>query len=256
MIQEIDRELSVGTFETLLISTEILSRTTVQACHLQLLCDAFPGARRQWVVVLRRQDELLLSLYSEQLKHSLIRYPETYLKLSTSEHMDHVRRLKLIAQASPSDEILVARFDDIKSDLVGNFNLMLGLVNAAKRPASDERPLNVSIPGKALRILRYINALPWRVAKLIRGRFIGFAYRHREWFNGAPIGPAQVAAVQRLYLPGNLAIEQALFPNLRPRLGRPLLEHAAQPLPLSADLTERLRGWDPERRRFVRTNPG
>ena len=250
MIQDIDLELTAGNFETLLLSTEILSRKAVLACHLELLCRVFPEAKRQWMVVLRRQDELVPSLYSEHLKHALIKYPETYLKISIAEHLDHVRRLELIAQASPADEILVARFDDIKDDMVGNFNMMFGLGAAKTHSLTNVKPLNTSIPGKALRIVRYINALPARAATPIRGRFISFSRKHERWFKGDPIDPAQVAAVQRQYLAGNLAIERALFPNLGARLfiGQP--DPPLESVTLSADLTARLRGWDPEQQRF------
>jgi len=249
-IQDIEQELNAGNYKTLLLSTEILSRKAVMACHLELLCKAFPEAKRQWMVVLRRQDELLQSLYSEHLKHALIKYPETYLKIAIAEHLDHVRRLELIAQASPADEILVARFDDIKNNMPGNFNMMLGLEAAKTHSLTDVEPLNTSIPGKALRIIRYINALPARVATPFRERFISFSRKHKRWFKGDPIDPAQVAAVQRQYLNGNLAIERALFQNLSARLVSGQPDHPLESVTLSADLTARLRGWDPEQQRF------
>lgn len=103
-VSDLDRELSASAATRALLSTEVLSRAHVSKEMLQQIPRLFPRAKRVWIMLLRRQDKLLGSLYSEHLKKGLLAFPLSESHIAGPEFLDHLRRLQMLADAS-EDEV-------------------------------------------------------------------------------------------------------------------------------------------------------
>lgn len=205
-----------------------------------MLTAAFPDAERIWIAVLRRQDELLPSLYSEHVKRGLIAFPQTYDVVSGPEFLDHVRRLETIAGASEGDKLLIARFDDIRHDLIASFLEMIEVTGLETPTAKEDQHRNRALPDNTLKAMRYVNALPGPLRRIVHPRFMKLL---RHLFAGAALPPAALDAVQRHYETGNAALENAFFTNLPSRLStRP---PAGELAPLSEQLFKQVVPWHP-----------
>jgi len=214
--QSLSEELKKADYHTILISTEVLSRKTALADNLALLASIFPYARREWLLVMRRQDELLRSQYAEHLKQGYLAYPESYKKLITPDYLDHLVRIKQLVQATSNDPIRIARFSEMRKDLVRNFLGFANLKLAEKSnytggKTANAKRRNVSPAQWALALMRYTNRLPRPLAQASRtaAMRLGERYPHLLPFK---LLPSDVSSeVMRLYYPSNQFIEQNLF---------------------------------------------
>lgn len=246
VMQGIMNELAESQFHTIIISTEVLSRKSVVEKDLQLLVKLFPLASRTWLVVLRGQDQLLNSLYSEHIKKGHLAWPSSYKELAGPEFLDHVRRLRLVANVSESELVLVARFADIRLNLVDSFLTMIGHKELYVPHVGRNLHENLSVPGRALRLLRYVNALPKRAAEALRRRILAYAKINPTLLSGPAIAPASLEIVLAPYFAGNWAIERGLFRDAPGRLPIPA-QHSEEVALKELDpaLSSRMRGWVP-----------
>lgn len=244
VMHNLEAELAETQPKTVIISTEVLSRKTVTAEHLRILTRLFPFASRTWVMVLREQEQLLKSLYSEHLKKGILAWPSDYRALAGPEFLDHVRRLRLLIDASKTDQICVARFADIRQNLVASFLAMIGHPELYVSLAGGTLHENRSVPGRALRLLRYVNALPPFAASALRRRILEYAKLNPELLAGPTIAPASLNTAVAPYLYGNWAIETRIFAHLPVTLTIPShIARQGQSPELDEIFAARVHGW-------------
>lgn len=244
--QSVDQELAKCGAETLLISTEVLSRQTVTAEQLSRVAELFPNARRIWVMMLRRQDRLIGSFYSEHVKKGLLAYPAGMEKVSGPELLDHLRRIRLVADASDGDPIIIGSFEQMKTDLVRMFLDMIGLNRCYSSERVNPSPQNVAMPPFILRGIRLINALPKSIANPLRERLVSFFIARPEMF---PVGSKKspdTGHFTRHYNASNSAITQLFFDGQNIGLACENDEVSATELIAThSHLQPRVEGWLP-----------
>lgn len=244
-VREFEEEATSGSFSSAILSTETLSRKYVKSSHLRTVCEMFPRATRVWIAILRRQDELLSSLYSEHLKQGRLAFPATYTSLSGPEFLDHVRRIELVAGASDGDEIRIAPFGTIKHDLIRVFLSMAG-VDGELAGEGETSVSNPSAPARALTFYRYANLLPAHVARRTR-KWISKAVGLLPFRSSYSIIPeAYQKSVLMNYLPGNLAIERQLFGGVPISIcPSPERDRCDSHVAIPANVAHRVSAWAP-----------
>jgi len=245
-IGEIDAEIAAAQATRVLISTEVLSRKYVTAADLARIPKRFPNAQRVWIALLRRQDGLASSLYAEHLKKGLIAYPQDEAQVYGPEFLDHWERLRMIAQASQDDEIVVGSFEVMKRDLVANFLAMMGCHTDIAAPAEKEERQNVALPAKALGALRLINALPRRVSWRMREALIDLAKSRPGLFGTSRLEARVPSELLAQYERGNRTIETVFFGGRSVGLSIPGAPNDARDMANVDDAAKaRVTGWMP-----------
>ena len=251
--QSISNELEKADYHTILISTEVLSRKTALAENLALIASIFPYAQREWLLVMRRQDELLKSQYAEHLKQGYLAYPASYKKLITPQYLNHLVRIQQLVLATNNDPIRVARFSEMRKNLVPNF-LNFANLDLSKEPEVAENTTtgaekkNVSPAQWALALMRYPNRLPRPLAQMSRKAAMGLGDRFPHLL---PLNllPSDVSSeVMDRYYPSNKFIEQNLF-SKNSRIwtsdnpGHDRTEQLLEDPELLKAVSERVTGW-------------
>ena len=98
-VEELEVEYRSAGVRKILLSTEVLSRNNATPNKLETITRLFPNATRRWIVLLRRTDDLMKSLYSEQLKKGLISFPSDYREIDQPILLDHISRLQRVLRS-------------------------------------------------------------------------------------------------------------------------------------------------------------
>ena len=175
-------EIAVHQPQKLLLSTEVLAREWLTEDVFETLQNLFPHSNRVWIAVLRRQDDLLLSHYQEDVKRNRVKSPNdgksrgrftstTQLwQLDRPEILDHSRRLDKIQPYVDGDEMRPLLFEAIKQNLHQAILQITEVAfdNSFRLPARK----NESLPWRVLYALQAVNRLPEplssRTSKAIR----------------------------------------------------------------------------------------
>ena len=206
-VDDVAVELGQGQVRLVILSSEVLARGKLPADVFAEARALFPRANVRWLFYVRRQDELLLSLYAEGIKERLIAWPRGIAFYDTSAFLDHRMRYEKLRSAVADDPILVASFDDEKRELIPAFLRRLGVpphvISETKVHA------NPSLPWSVLHVLRVTNALPKPLARLAGGlvRAAAGILPQRE----KPLTADERQDVRRRYADSNLWIERSFF---------------------------------------------
>lgn len=210
------KEIAAANPQVVVLSSEILSREYLSAAPFETIRKLFPHARREWVIFLRRQADVLVSRYSEMIKTRDILWPHGIEMVDSPFYLDHRLRLEKLRYAVQDDTIKVLSFDAQKKRVLEAFFETCGLDVAADKDSGSYHR-NTSLPWGTLHILRLTNRLPRpleryaRSAALLVGRTLantpaGFLV---SW--GHPLSARAREAIAQRYRAGNRWVEEEYF---------------------------------------------
>lgn len=152
------REIGRTYPDTVLISTEALAREVLPETVYPALIRLFAHAKRDWLLYLRRQDDLLVSLYQERVKRCLSSWPERIEACDRPELLDHMFRIEQLRARVGTDTILVKSFEKARHRLIDAFLEDAGI--APDLRFEQVASSNASLPRATVQALRYANAAP------------------------------------------------------------------------------------------------
>lgn len=211
---EIRAEIAETQPEALLLSSEMLARPKLGAKVSHRLQALFPSARRSWLHYLRRQDDLLASLYAEKIKRGTLAWPARIEELDRPEILDHRVRIERLQSRVGADRVIVKSFETARGDLVGSVLEELGVTMDAS--FAEVPNANESLPLWTVQALRYANALPggakrtgrsltWKIA----GGLSAIGLNRRK--SGLSLDAAARARIRAKYAESNAHVEQTYF---------------------------------------------
>ncbi|WP_170603592.1 hypothetical protein [Ruegeria arenilitoris] len=163
-VQAIQSEIDEHQPNLVVISSEVLARPAVTGSFVyQDLRRIFVNADRSWVLYLRRQDDLLVSLFTEGLKRGGNPWPKSILDSESVDALDHKARLQKLESVIESDRLIVKSFEREKPSIVESFLDELGVDSTDDfRFAEKERQ---SASARAINLQRLANCLPFGSAR-------------------------------------------------------------------------------------------
>lgn len=184
-VVQIKREILSTNPELVVISSEHLSLFSTSPAALSYLRNAFPEAKRTWVLYLRRQNEFAVSSYAERIKGGKISWPDS-IHTRMEKNLDYKELIGRVQMGIGEDRLVVVSFDREKGKLVSSF---FREINIDPSDMQIESVRNKQMPWGTLNLLRIANAIPCRMGKEAR-RVILFldrffrgtaAYKLIEW---------------------------------------------------------------------------
>lgn len=163
---ELRAEIAKAQPAALLLSSEMLARPNLGPEPFARLRALFPSAGRSWLHYLRRQEDLLASLYAEGVKRGTLAWPTGIWDLDRPERLDHRFRIETLQSCVGDDRVIVKSFETARGDLVGSLLAELGVTVDAS--FADVPNANQSLPLGTVQALRYANALPGSAGKRAR----------------------------------------------------------------------------------------
>lgn len=218
-IFNIHAEIAEHSPSVVVLSSEVFARPSVNPAAFAAIRDAFAEMDRQWIVYLRRQDDLLVSLYAEYVKRDKLRWPRQITDLDQPKLLDHHARLQRFESMLGGDPLIVRSFELDRKHLVGSF---LALIGAQGDPGlyRDVGTANESLPLWILRALRYANALPRpvqptsrRLVMALNRRLAGIGLVRGK--AAQALDPMQRARIRARYAESNTLVERDYFGGLR-----------------------------------------
>ncbi len=166
-IEAIQSEIVTHQPRLVVISCEALSRRRALNGRIYKdLQSIFGQANRKWVAYLRRQDDLLVSLFTEQLKKGQNAWPKTILDAEAPDILDHQARLERMRDLIGDDALIVRSFEREKRHLVASFLDILEVEDTNDFVHGGKERQSAS--ARAINFQRYFNALPWGATRLRR----------------------------------------------------------------------------------------
>lgn len=215
-IRGMKEEIQESQAHTIVLSTEVLSRETAGQALYEKLMGVFPKAKRNWILYLRKQDELLMSIYSERVKIALLKWPDNIHSLNDEVFLNHERRIEKLRKFTDTDNIIVCSYDKNKRDVVAHFLNLIGICEIR----GYEMPIrqNESLGWGLVEALRIVNALPGPARRL--GRRVMFRInsemkkRNLGFFElGTPLSDKQREEILLKYKEANDRVEAKFFTN-------------------------------------------
>lgn len=206
-VDDLRAELAERPVERIVLSSEVLARGKLSADVFAQVRALFPRAKVTWLFYVRRQDDLLLSLYAEGIKERLIAWPQGIGFYDTPAFLDHRLRYEKLRGAVPEDQIHVASFDEEKRALIPAFLRRLDL--SPDTISETAVHANRSLPWSVLGILRVTNALPKPLARLAGGLVRSAAGVLPQ--KAKPLTAGERQDVRARYADSNLWIERTFF---------------------------------------------
>ena len=211
-LNELGEEIATTNPDTVILSSEILSREYLSAEPYEIIRQLFPSAKVEWVIFLRAQADVLTSRYAELIKTGKIVWPRGIELINSPLYLDHRLRLEKLRYAVSHDPIRVMSFDSEKNRLLEAFFDTCQLERMPESTDSYQR--NMSLPWGALHILRLTNRLPGFLQRYARG-LISLVARKLvttranflvSW--GSPLSKPERDAINEQYLDSNLWVER------------------------------------------------
>jgi len=146
-----------------ILSSEVVSRENQAQDFYDLISQNLPGKSKELLLYVRRQDDLLLSRYSQRVKSGNLRWPKTVHNLDAPKYLDHRLRIEQLEQALPDFKIRIRSYDHDREKLVQKFIEQAKLTKPflyADLPYLNTRP-----SWGRTAIKRYINVLPGPIVK-------------------------------------------------------------------------------------------
>lgn len=212
-------EISGAHPDTVILSSEVLSREYLSSQVFSDLRKIFPSAQKTWIVYLRRQDSLAMSRYAEHIKMGLLSWPDSIRHILRSDFLDHRLRLERLKHAVGDDEIVPVSFDAQKSRLMLSFFEASQLEHPNPLPESPKE--NVSLPWTTLYCLRVNNAFPAPVRRVGRRLILGasqriFGTRAGHFISRAPpLSSKKSAEILYRYNASNRWVETTYWKGIR-----------------------------------------
>jgi len=213
--------------EKIFLSSEVLAREWLNEDVFKRLQSIFPLAKRVWIAVLRKQDELLLSHYQEGVKRNSIKSPWTGCSrgkfvstrqiwhLECPEILDHSLRMDKLKSYICEDDLRLLLFDSVKADLCRAILEIAGLAFGDRFQQSARR--NEGMPWRVVYAMQITNRLPRPLAKrasrAIRstGKVAMKVGLGSMLAGVAPLSEAERAFVRRKYAASNRRICEKYF---------------------------------------------
>jgi hypothetical protein len=169
LVESILTEATQQGISRILLSSEMLSRSTVTIEHLKEIRRSFGKHQITIVVYLRRQDGFLQSTYAERVKRGLLAVPATIQNIETE--LDYYRFIQKYATVFGAGSIKIRSFE--RAIAVGIYNdflqvLGLSLDSEFRLP---EKNVNTRWPWLYIELLRVANATKL-TRKLMMNRWI------------------------------------------------------------------------------------
>ena len=213
-LDDLANEIKLANPQVIVISSEILSREYLSAEPFEAITELFPLAKREWVIFLRAQAEVLTSRYAEMIKTRKISWPHGMELINSAVYLDHRLRLEKLRYAVKDDPIRVLSFNTEKYRLLEAF---FQICKFTISDGVDSYHRNTSLPWGALHILRLTNRLPKFLQRYIRGlvTLIGQKLvKTRADFLvswGNPLSQREREQVQQYYRESNGWVEEEYF---------------------------------------------
>lgn len=212
--EEIREEIAQTQPATLLLSSEMLARASAGPELFGRLQALFPFAQRSWLYYLRRQDDLLASVYAERIKRGMLAWPTRIDELDRPEILDHRFRIERLQSCVGADRVIVKSFETERGDLVGSVLEQVSVTRDASFVAVPNA--NESLPLLTVQALRYANALPrgaermghslaWKIA----GGLSALGLNRRK--AGLILDSASRARIRAKYAESNAYVERTYF---------------------------------------------
>ncbi|KAA9005043.1 hypothetical protein [Histidinibacterium aquaticum] len=212
--EQMQNEIEAHRPRMLIVSSEVLARPSVTGSFVyEHLRGIFRHANRSWILYLRRQDDLVVSLFTEGLKKGKYPWPVRILSTADARHLDHRTRLEKIALSTSGDRVIVKSYEREKEDLIRSFLSEIGgaNMNCLKYLAES----NQSASARAINLQRLANMFPSAAKKLRQRALEVDAYLNDLGVGsrGAQtlLGPRDRERIQNEYRDSNLFVEREYF---------------------------------------------
>jgi len=217
-LEELKHEIANNSPQTIIISSEILSREYLSSEPFEYIRTLFPHAKREWIIALRGQADVLTSRYAELIKTRKIAWPQGIEMIDSPLYLDHRLRLEKLRYAVKDDPIKVLSYDAEKSRLLEAF-FEIAQLGVPESTSTYHR--NTSLPWGALHILRLTNNMPTFSQRYVRGLVSLIAKRLAKsrasflvsW--GYPLSKLQRETMTRQYRSSNRWVEKKYFDGRR-----------------------------------------
>lgn len=165
-VAEMQEEIARHRPRTVILSSEVLARTSLAPETFASLRGLFPAARREWLMYLRRQDDLLISYYAERIQRGRLGWPAMPSLYDVPEILDHLVRIEALQGAVGEDRVIVKSFETARRDLTGSVLDELGVTD--RDGFRYVRVARESLPLWTTRALRFVNLLPSPIHRPVR----------------------------------------------------------------------------------------
>jgi hypothetical protein len=155
LVEEIIDESNRKDASRVLLSSEMISRSSVTEEQLQEIRNSFGKNRVSIIVYLRKQDTMLQSMYAERVKRGLLVAPDTIFDIegSLDYHAFIVKFANVFGKQAITIRIFEHAVQNIYMDLIG----ALGASTEAEYAIPDRRR-NERLPWSYIELLRHANA--------------------------------------------------------------------------------------------------
>jgi hypothetical protein len=213
-VEALRDEIAATTPRCILISSEALAGQKVDAVTFRRLADLFPKAERSWLAYLRRQEDLIISIFSEIVKNGKLAWPEDVRSVEARGSFDHLKRLEKWQRFAGTDPLVVRSFELERSRLPASVIEVLG-----GDPAADfieVRPRNVTPPRLTIQLLRLANRVPGPLGAMLRRYAWAPASRLQRWGvdlkrTGSLLSETERRQIRDRYRAQNRQVEERYF---------------------------------------------
>ncbi|WP_297793857.1 hypothetical protein [uncultured Marinobacter sp.] len=211
IINELRREVNENKSEIVLLSSEYLSRDTMQSEELKIIKESFSPYDVEIIFYLRRQDDFLCSRYSERVKQNRLAFPDTIW--SFNAELNYLKFLDRYARIFGVSNIIVRSYNKaIKIGLIEDFASFLKEPCLAQLP-KPEHEANKRLPWRYLHALWYANSNPLS-RKILANRGASYFFRRAakhfpSLFDGnRPITDSEAKLLMQRYADSNNAVAE------------------------------------------------
>ncbi|NMH59044.1 hypothetical protein [Alteromonas ponticola] len=167
--------------DTILLSSEMLSRSGLSDHQLKLMRDSFPGHEVKLILYFRRQDLFIESRYSEQVKRGLLAAPDTISDIERTS-LNYFQFANRYQAVFGKDALIIRSFDKDKAEgLIASFLSIMNvpLTKTFRLPA---KTLNTRYPWRYIEVIRRINNVKY-ARSLVINRYSRFVIsKLSSWF--------------------------------------------------------------------------
>jgi hypothetical protein len=160
LISELKKEFDESNADTLLLSSEMLSRPGVSREKLQIIKSAFQDFSIDVIIYLRRQDDFLESAYAERVKQGICSFPQDIHSLDEILALDYYEFIKRYTSVFGEGNVGVRVFSKSRNFRI--FQDFLGSIGCEwnQAMALPQKSLNIRYSWMQIETMRFANANP------------------------------------------------------------------------------------------------